>query len=193
MTVTIRECTETTELLRRYHGQNEPQGAYIELGLRHETMHATYNAEIGGAIPFSVYHGHDRRYGIPTFTAKAANRLMHELLPLAERVVAGYESVWDGHNHVAHLSEDAQAADAEIAERCEFECENASEPDVLQYTDASDWLDMYRDDLTKKTDAELTALAEQIDADALADGFVVDGTEDRLLQLRDQQRENAES
>jgi transcriptional regulator with XRE-family HTH domain len=114
MSVRIIECTDPTELYRHYDGQHEPQDAYIELDTQNETLSATYNGEIGNAIPFTVYHGLDRRYGIPILTADAANRAMHEIAPLADRVIAGTTVEWDGNNNVAVLDEDAQAAEAEI-------------------------------------------------------------------------------
>ncbi|MFI8191409.1 helix-turn-helix domain-containing protein [Streptomyces sp. NPDC085946] len=112
--VRIIECTNPTELYRHYDGQYEPQGAYIELDTQNETLLATYNSEIGNAIPFTVYHGLDRRYSIPILTADAANRIMHEIAPLADRIIAGTEAVWDGNNTVAELTDDARAAEEEI-------------------------------------------------------------------------------
>lgn len=114
MSVRIIECTDLTELYRHYDGQSEPQPAYIELDTQAGTLYADYNAEIGNAIPFSVYHGLDRRYGIPVLTGEAANRVMQEIAPLAERIVAGTEAVWDGSNTVAELSDDALAAEEEL-------------------------------------------------------------------------------
>ncbi|MBM9510058.1 hypothetical protein [Actinacidiphila acididurans] len=115
--VTIRECTDPIELYRHYDGQSEPQPAYIALDLEDARMWATYNAEIGNAVPFDVFHGIERRYGIPLLTAQAANRVMEELRPLAERILADSTVDWDGNNNVATLGADAQAAENEIAER----------------------------------------------------------------------------
>ncbi|MTE20227.1 DUF1870 family protein [Streptomyces sp. TRM43335] len=114
MSVRIIECTDPTELYRHYDGQSEPQDAYIELDTQSETLSATYNAEIGNAIPFSVHYGLDRRYRIPILTAAAANRVMREIAPLADRIIAGTETEWDGSNTVARLDDDALAAEEEI-------------------------------------------------------------------------------
>lgn len=111
MSVRITECTDPTELFRHYDGEFEPQNAYIELDTQNETLSATYNSEIGNAI-----HGLDRRYGIPILTADAANRVMREIAPLADRVIAGTTVEWDGNNNVAILDEDAQDAEEEIEE-----------------------------------------------------------------------------
>lgn len=114
MSVRIIECTEPTELYRHYDGETQAQPAYIELDTQAGTLLATYNAEIGNGIPFSVRHGLDRRYGIPIVTAEAANRIMQEIAPLADRVIAGTEAEWDGSNTVAKLNDDARAAEDEI-------------------------------------------------------------------------------
>ncbi|MGW7318295.1 hypothetical protein [Streptomyces sp. NPDC054865] len=114
MSVQIIECTSPTELHRHYDQQSEAQPAYIELDLPRGTLSADYNAEIGNSVPFTVYHGQDRRYSIPVLTADAANRVMKELAPLADRILADWEEVWDGNNNVVRLGEDAQAAEDEI-------------------------------------------------------------------------------
>lgn len=114
--VEIRECTSQTELYCQYSGQFEPQAAYIELDLRNATLSATYNAEVGNAIPFSVYHGQDIRFPVPILTGNAANRLMREIAPLADRMLADWEDEWDGNNMVAVYGDDARAALAEIQE-----------------------------------------------------------------------------
>lgn len=116
-TVRIIPVTRPTELYAHYSGQSQAQDAYIELDLRHGTLLATYNAEIGNAVPFDVFHGFERRFGIPVLTAEAANRVMQELAPLADRVLADWEEVWDGNNMVARLGNDAEAAVEEIEEK----------------------------------------------------------------------------
>jgi hypothetical protein len=118
LTATIRKCTEPTELYRHYAGQTDPQGAHIALDLETGAMWADYNAEVGNGRPEDVYHGRTRRYGIPLLTGDAANALMAELLPLAQRVLNGSDIDWnDRGNKVATLNDDAAAAEAEIDAR----------------------------------------------------------------------------
>lgn len=117
MSVRIIECTNSDELHRHYDGQSEAQGAYIELDLREGTLLADYDAEVGNAVPFSVHHGFERRYGIPTLTGEAANRTMQEIAPLADRILTDWEEEWDGNNMVAVLGKDAQAAEEQIEEQ----------------------------------------------------------------------------
>ncbi|MFJ9188560.1 hypothetical protein ACIRQO_36600 [Streptomyces anulatus] len=114
--VKIIRCTEPTELHRHYDGQNESQDAYIELDLRQGSLLADYDAEVGNAAPPAVHHGFERRYPIPVLTGDAANRVMEEIAPMAARVLADWEEIWDGNNMVARLGEAARAAEAEIEE-----------------------------------------------------------------------------
>lgn len=114
MTIRIIECTYADELFCHYDGQTEAQPAYIELDLRNGTLTADYNGNIGNAVPETVRHGIDLRYPIPLLTGDAANRTMEKILPLANRIHADWEEVWNGSNMVAELGEDAKAADQEI-------------------------------------------------------------------------------
>lgn len=116
-TVRVLDCTDPTGLFRQYHGQSEPQPAYLALDLRDGTLLADYDSEVGPAAPAAVWHGFERRWGIPVLTAAAANRVMAEIAGLAGRILADYEEHWDGRNTVARLGEDAQAAEDEIRAR----------------------------------------------------------------------------
>lgn len=112
--VRIITCTEPTELHRHYKGQTEAQPCYIELDLRTGTLLADYNAEIGNAVPHAVHHGFERRYSVPLLTGDAANRVMEEIRPHAERILADWAEEWNGSNWVARLGTDAVAAEDAI-------------------------------------------------------------------------------
>lgn len=115
MPVRIIETASEDVLYHRYHSQTSPQNCYIELDLREETLLADYDSEVGNAVPFTVFHGFERRYPIPSLTGSAADELMRQIAPLADRILADWKQVWNGNNHVAQLGEDAQAAEEEIA------------------------------------------------------------------------------
>lgn len=112
----IIACTSPTELYRHYDQQSEAQPAYIELDLRQGTLLADYNSEVGNAIPSEVFHGFERRYGVPVLTGEAANRVMEEIAPLTARILADWEEQWDGNNKRAVLGPDAQEAEEAIKE-----------------------------------------------------------------------------
>ncbi|MGW3563518.1 helix-turn-helix domain-containing protein [Streptomyces sp. NPDC000941] len=206
-TVRIIECTSPTELYRHYDGQSEAQPAYIELDVREGTLLADYNAEVGNAVPFSVFHGFERRYGIPVLHAEAANRVMKELAPLAERILADWEEEWDERrgNKVAVLGDDAQEAEEEIRERLGL---NLAYGDIDSDTQGFDPEDLVTEwdvdgavtgheveeyDITADTtDARLDEIEDEI-LESLAEGPdvpVCHGLDDYLRQLRNELAED---
>ncbi|MEW2467921.1 hypothetical protein AB0919_23300 [Streptomyces sp. NPDC046994] len=201
--VKIIDCTDPTELYRRYDGQSEAQGAYIELDLREGTLLADYNAEIGNAVPPSVRHDFDRRYNIPVLTANAANRVMRELAPLANRILADWEEVWDGSNMVAQLGDDAKAAEAEIEEHLGlslgygdygFENQGFSDNDLVAEWDidaATNGSEAEEYDITAETtDERLDEIAAEITRDLAEESeskvAVVHGLDEHLRDLRNE-------
>lgn len=132
MPVRIIETTSDDALYRRYNSQTNPQDCYIELDLRSGTLLADYDSEVGNAVPGSVRHGFERRYPIPALTGSAADDLMYRLAPLADRILADWERIWNGNNHVAVLGDDAQAAEEEIIAEIGFDSDyDATDPTDL--------------------------------------------------------------
>jgi hypothetical protein len=131
------DATEKAPVFHKYPKRNAPQGAYIELDCKTGRLAADWNAEIGNAIPFSVHHGHDRRYSISSsMSATAINELLDELAPIAQRIIDGYDAKWDGNNNVAVLNEDAQAAETELIEAIGDE----EDQPKIEVWDVQDWL-----------------------------------------------------
>jgi hypothetical protein len=122
-------------------------------------------------------------------------------------VIAGYESEWDGNNHVARFDEDAQEAIEEIGELLDGIGED--DDDFVQAWDAEDWLGdlVYRTDeggercsrgdqvkteieeygtiTASTTDDEIQTLARAIEDDLEA-GTILNGLEEFLEQERDE-------
>lgn len=114
MSVRIIETESEDALYHRYSSQTSPQDCYIELDLREGTLLADYDSEVGNAVPSEARNGFWRWYPIPALTGSAADELMKQIAPLADRILADWEEVWDGNNHKARLGKDAQAAEEEI-------------------------------------------------------------------------------
>jgi hypothetical protein len=208
--IRIIECTEPTELYRHYDGQSEPQPAYIELDTQAGTLRATYNGEIGNAVPFTVYHGLDRRYSIPILTAEAANRVMREIVPFAERIVAGTSTEWDGSNTIAVLDEDARAAEEELEAHLGLPSESDYRTEPNQGFAESDLVAVWSIDgatngdevadygiTADTTDERLDEIEEEILADlaSINDSpvAVCPGLDAYLRGLRDELRKDADS
>ncbi len=197
MTVKIISVKDDTELFCHYARQSEPQKCFIALDLEDGQLWADYNAEIGSAVPEAVWNGRTVRFPAPCMTANGMNRLMDEIAPLAERVLAGASIDWDGNNHVGKLDEDAQDASDEIEELCS-ETEPAPSETVTEW-DACEVYDAVKDELgvtADSTDAELEALAEELEEeDSIDEGtggpMVLNGTLEFLQSIRDNLREEA--
>ena len=99
-----------------YRGQNDPQPARLRLCCKSGTLLADYNPEVGPAMPADQWQGHTMVWSVPSdIGCRKLNQIMAATRPLAQRVLAGYASFWDGHNHIATYTGDGDAAAAQIA------------------------------------------------------------------------------
>lgn len=144
--VTIDEVELHHALYHKYPGQTAPQDAYLGLDCETGVLSCDYRVEVGSGLPAAVWNGHYQRWDIPHLTPAAANQLMADVLALAQRVMAGYESVWNGQTFGAQFTVDAVAAMEAIAELCE--AENFDEGSLLTVWEADAWfpIDGSRDD-----------------------------------------------
>lgn len=189
-------------LYRRYSGQNAPQDCHVSLDCRKGTLTADFNPEIGNAVPFAVHHRHVQRWSIPCLTADAANALLAEIAPFAQRMLDGYECVWDGHNHVAEFSDDADDADDTIICLCDHATADANEQTTVQVWDASDWLGGLGNAAAQcealkitaeTTDDELRAIADAAEVEAAGMGVhALDGCLRHMEWLREKAIDAAE-
>jgi len=146
---------------------------------------ADWNAEIGHAVPYDVWHGRRLRSTVPPLTARAANALLARLLPLAERIEAGYSTDWDGNNHVGNLNTDAQAAADEVDRICEEAREYGDNADTMSGMDAGEWWHGAEPTVTAETtDEDLDEMAEDAEDAALADNLVLEGARQYLYDAR---------
>ena len=155
--IEVRKVTEDYAL----YGQTERQDCYVWLDCESATM--GLDCESATAVPSDVYHGLVRRYFLPyPIYASAANDLMATIAPLAERVCAGFEAVWDGTNRIGKLSDDALLAESEIEHLIEQSLDEES--DAIKVWDAADWL---TDPLTVAEELGITADMSEDDVVAL--------------------------
>lgn len=198
MSVEIVECTSPTQLYRHYPRESEPQPVYLQLDLETGTLEAIYHGMlVGGGVPQEVVYGYHRRYRVPVLTGDAANRIMREIAPLAERVIADWDRVHRGERLVAVLGPDAQAAEAAIeqliSDRYGDGDDLHQDPDVVQewpvdaVTTGSE-ADEYG--ITgDTTDARLDEIEQQILRDRVPSSTAVvvvcHGLDTYLQQLRD--------
>lgn len=131
----ILKMEKTEYLYEKYSTQTQPQKCYIELDLENQVLSAETNPEIGNAVPFSVWHGHTKRFSLPSYGYKAEkiNELLEKIKPLAERAIDGYSTEWNDNNTIAEFDEDATEALEEIRENV-----NGCVGDLCVY-DAGEW------------------------------------------------------
>jgi len=190
MNVTIKKIENLDEIYCRYDRQSTAQPCYVELDCRSGVLTASYNAEIGNAIPMDVYRRHIRQYSIPLLTPAAVNDLLESLHPLAQRVVDGYTSKWDGNNNIARFTDDASEADGKIASMC-MEYGESCSWGAMQYAEIDGYgSEMIRID-AETTDDRLDEIKKNIE-DVCDGNVVLHGINKYIDDIRQQCRENAD-
>lgn len=194
MSITIVRVGGDSDLHHKYPSEREPQPCHAWLDCRADTLSASYDAGIGTAVTQDVYYGHTQRWAIPALRAGAANKLLEELAPLAERIVAGYSRKPRRNGDCeADFDDDADAAIQEAAELC-TRCFDDDVNRIVAW-DAGEWYaalgddDMQRRELgitRETTDEELAAIVErEVAAADEQDVDVLDGLEGYLKRLRE--------
>lgn len=197
-TVTIIYPTEC--LHYRRHGEHRPQPVVLELDPGAKTLTVRVDHNDRNTTSFAVYHRRVAHWEVPALTRSAAEELLEDVLPLAERAVAGYSTRWDGHNRIGEYEGDgADAMDAisELLERRDWH-----ESDTVQVWDASDYLAPIRREAAEllgitaeSTDADLERVEEELRAEArpaLLEG-VMEALEAIRERLQDEAAEAAEA
>jgi hypothetical protein len=192
-TVKITPMTEEDELFCHYSGQYNIQDAVLTLDLEDGELTAQYNPEIGTGIPASVYHGRTRWIPLPgPLTNEAANALLEEAAPLAQRILDGSDIDWDGNNHVATLDADAHQAEEDLVELAG----SYDDPSYLiGEVEAADWFsegDEPAGVTADSTDDELATIGAREAAAARTCGAgvtIVAGMVAYLTALRQEKRE----
>jgi hypothetical protein len=130
---------------------------------------------------------------VPVLRADSANALLAAIAPLAERVVAGYSSQWDGSNQVAEYNTDATEAIEEIARLCG---QAGGEGEEMVVYEASSWFDGLGSRIAQAkelgisgetTDEELREIGRRaLDQAHAEDVDVLEELDDYLTELRDE-------
>lgn len=136
-----------------------------------ERLCAVNQEEQTGSTTFDRWHNRELTHildGHPD--PEMVRQVLDESMDLLAAVCDGYESVWNGHNHVGRYSADADEAWNVVCTRL-----NQLDPDYWQYWDAGDWLDPLRGQRFdgSTTDEELAALAAEMKTVAEDDHVVL--------------------
>lgn len=193
---TIIKVETPGELYCHFQG-HEPQPCYIEVDLEGGTISATYDPEIGGGVPKSVWTGYIRRFRIPPLTAEVANATMEKIKPLVETMLDHWDEEWDGNDWRAHLLPEGLRAQEQISELLEEDTNYWLPEDVVFPLDEVDWFPYVKDEVTAdSTNEQLEELAHRTVADlemGVPSGVLPDEAHEdileRLLSYRDELRE----
>ena len=153
-------------LLAQFGGQTAPQRAYIEFDCENKAVHAAYNPEVGsnGAVPMDVWHRRALRFTCPNNQdAEYYNDLMADLLPTLEKILSGYESVWDGSNYIGKYTDEAEAAIEEAEKECAYD-----PGEGYALWSAADWF------AGMDFDSLLTIVARELVLSAMSDHAILD-------------------
>ncbi len=184
---------EIAPIYRWYDGQSSPQPAYLELLPEEWRVAATYNAEIGNAVPFAVWYNRQFRISLPYNLSghTVANLLEDEnILSLVNMIFTEYQEKWDGNNHVGILSDKAQEALEELEQEIISYCDHWDEEDYVSIYYVCDWVD--ESDLVTLTRDTLKEVASRVEADAKADRVLLKGDVEEFLHNYLKEKEEAE-
>lgn len=119
--VKVEKLIETTQLHCHHNGQVVQQPCYVTFNCVNGELTAEYDPNIdGGHTTVSEVRCLSKGWPIPCLTMDAANRLLDEIAPLAQRVLDGADTEWSRwqNAYVGVYSDDAKLAEEEIAKLC---------------------------------------------------------------------------
>ncbi len=172
---------EIAPLYCRYQGQTDCQGAYVQMN-EDGIVSADYNAEIGWAVTFDVFHNRTLSWGVASrVRGDALADLLEsdEMRALFERVHTGHDVEWDGNNNVGHLDYDARAASDEI--EAELTTLGEDEASMGAVWDVDQWLEHSAFDDIWETGKTLTEAVTAVEESAAAENIELDGDVSRYL------------
>lgn len=169
LTINRLDETKPHALFAHYDGQTAPQTAYIALDLRDGRMWADYSAELGNAVPMSVWHGVVRRWPMPPFLTATANRIMDAIAEDAQRVLNGATVGWDGSNTTGRLDDAATDANENIG--IEINTWVNDSADEICWKPNRDWFaeDIRQTVSSDVNDAEIERIADEAIAETVMD------------------------
>ncbi len=202
---TIQPVENPADLFRQYAGEFNPQPVELWLDTRTGNLGCDYKAGTDNAVTFDHHNRLILSTRIPCLTADAANQLMQEIVELAQRVLDGADTDWDGNNTVGVFTADAEAAWEEITEIC-ARTDNEDLRNQVTRCTADDWFIDGDDDTVAElgitadtTDERLGELADEqvqlIRSGGGEAGYTVVDRDDilgHITRLRDEVRENAD-
>jgi hypothetical protein len=141
---------------------------------------------------FYEAYGHAHRFPLPLNVDAVELRswIDEDILPLAQKVADGYESVWDGSNQIAEFSDEA----AEALEQIEAEIESWDDatgpvlPEGGGMWEVGEWLETY----SPNWDLDIDQLASEIMDSAEYENVVLWGGRESVVEWLEEKKEEDE-
>jgi len=112
---TIRTDFEEGRLYLKYPGQTNAQDVVMDV-YADGRLEVHTNGEIGNAVPANVWHGIVRRFHLGAYvTKKQVRDWISEHRGKLVVLVNGMDERWDGNNIVGTLTNEAKAAEEDLA------------------------------------------------------------------------------
>jgi hypothetical protein len=165
--LTIVFCEDSdTFPLSTITSDGPPGSCIVELDLKSGVLCATaYEADYSGAMPEELYRGQWLHYEIPSLRGSAANRLLREIAPFAERVLASSEFLPENYLRSEATWSINTSAAHEIGKLCKRLWERPE--DRIVACDAEWWLvGQYEDQMWGYDEEDDLSVAERLGIDA---------------------------
>ena len=190
MNIITKNLDEQIPVYCQYQGQHNLQPAYIELDCRGDgELMADYSGDIGNAVPSYYWHGLAVRWHIdPATSGESLLNLFanQEFLDVCQRILDGFEEVWDGNNFVGRYNEDADEAVEEAKTIINNELETCEVWDVNEWLFRSASLkESWSDQSLSEAVAECESYVEY---NQVVDGDIEDALIGKAKELLDDER-----
>ena len=109
---------DAAPLYKKYPSQIHEQDAFVEMD-EYGFISASYNPEIGNAVPMYVWQRRTLRFGITPYLSgdELADILSQEKIKnWFATIYAGHDVRWDGSNHRGYLDGEAESALDDLAD-----------------------------------------------------------------------------
>lgn len=117
LTVITPEKNDRFPVFCQYPGNFEAQPAYILLDCKEEKLYADHHHGDRYVVPANVYYGHVVRWEIPADTSRRKIvKILKLIQSIAEEIIDGYATHYDGDNYYGQLSDEAEKARDEAQE-----------------------------------------------------------------------------
>lgn len=129
----------TFPVYHKYESQFAPQRAYLELDCRSGDLSADYDGNIGGGVPFPVFHNLILRFSLPAELHRdEIATVIDQYKNRFQQILDGFSEEWSGSNYVGRFNREAANLVSDL--EMEFDDLPASEFFMVDEDGLEEWL-----------------------------------------------------